>query len=161
MRSGGNIDRRRRALLRTSLAGIAGVALGGNWLLSRPVYAAWPANAFAAKTAEQALRELFGETAIEPSERVRIDLPALAENGAVVPLTVNADLPAIESISVVSEKNPVPLIARFDFGARAADGYLATRIKLAESEYVTVVVRSEGRLYSAQKFVEVTVGGCD
>ena len=149
------LNRKRRALLRATLASTV------SWLLSRSVFAEWPGSAFAAKTQTDALRQLFSDTWIAPSDRIAIELPGLAENGAVVPLTVTADFPAVESISVVSDKNPVPLIARFDFGPDATGGYIATRIKLAESGNVTVVVRADGKLYSAQKFIEVTVGGCD
>ncbi len=153
-----SVDRKRRALLKAAI-GAAG-AFGGCWLAPGTARAERPAQAFAAKTADQALRELFGELPIQTSDRIHITLPALAEDGAVVPLTVETDLPAVASISVVSGKNPVPLIARFDFGATADGGFLETRIKLAESQQVTVVVKSDGVLYSAQKAIEVIIGGC-
>ncbi|GEM_PF-261966 len=148
----------RRSFLRTLLSAAAGLlALG----VGRGVYAAWPARAFAARSEMEAERELFAEDGIVDSTAVRVDLPALAEDGAVVPLTIDTDLPAVESISVFSDKNPFPLIGRFGFGEGAAGGYVATRIKLAETAHVTVIVRSQGRLYRARKSVTVLKGGCD
>lgn len=153
------VNRTRRRLLAASASGVAALPIA-SWLFSRPAYAAWPQAAFAAKTAEGALTELFGAAAIEPSDRIRITLPDVAEDGAVVPLTVETDLEPVRSIVVVSEKNPVPLIARFDFGDGALTDTLATRIKLAESENVIVVVQTAERLYSARRYVEVLIGGC-
>lgn len=153
------VNRSRRRLLAASVGGVAALPVA-SWLLSRPVHAAWPQAAFAARAAEDALRELFGAAAIEPSDRIRIALPDVAEDGAVVPLTVETDLEPVRSIVVVTEKNPVPLIARFDFGEGALTDTLATRIKLAESEHVIVVVQTPERLYSARRHVDVLIGGC-
>jgi len=130
------VNRSRRRLLAASVGGVAALPVA-SWLLSRPVHAAWPQAAFAARTAEDALRELFGGAAPEPSDRIRIALPDVAEDGAVV-----------------------PLIARFEFGEGALTDSLATRIKLAESEHVIVVVQTPERLYSARRQVEVLIGGC-
>lgn len=153
------VNRSRRRLLAASVSGVAALPIAG-WLLLRPAYAAWPRAAFAARTAADALRELYGGAAIDPSDRILITLPDVAEDGAVVPLTVRTDLERVQSIVVVSEKNPVPLIARFDFGEGALTDTLATRIKLAESEHVIVVVQTAERLYSARRYVEVLIGGC-
>jgi sulfur-oxidizing protein SoxY len=153
------LNRSRRRLLAASVSSVAALP-AASWLLSRPVHAAWPHAAFGAKTAQDALRELFGDATIEASDRITITLPDVAEDGAVVPLTIQTDLEPVESIVVVSEKNPVPLIARFDFGADALTDTQATRIKLAESENVIVVVATRDRLYSASRYVEVLIGGC-
>ncbi len=153
------LNRSRRRLLAASVTGVAALPVA-SWLFSRPVFAAWPQAAFGAKTAEDALRELFGGATIELSDRILITLPDVAEDGAVVPLTIQTDLEPVQSIVVVSEKNPVPLIARFDFGEGALTDTLATRIKLAESESVIVVVQTRDKLYSASRFVDVLIGGC-
>ncbi|MCG3202388.1 MAG: hypothetical protein NFCOHLIN_02270 [Gammaproteobacteria bacterium] len=153
------VNRSRRRLLAAWASGMAALPVAG-WLFPRAARAAWPKAAFAATTAEGALRELFGGAAIEPSDRVRITLPDVAEDGAVVPLTIETDLEPVRSIVVVSEKNPVPLIARFDFGEDALADTLATRIKLAESENIIVVVQTPERLCTARRYVEVLIGGC-
>jgi sulfur-oxidizing protein SoxY len=154
------MNRTRRKFLRATLAGAAGVTLAGSWLVSRPAHAEWPGAAFAAKTPADALYVLFGDVTIEQTDRITIDLPDLAEDGAVVPLTVRTELSGVQSITILAEKNPVKLIARFDFGENRAGDYLATRIKLAESQPVTVVVQAGDRLYVAKRHVEVMVGGC-
>ena len=152
----------RRRLLKGSLVAIAAMAMGqlGLWL-PRVARAAWPADAFAAKTPDEALRSLFDGQALIPTGRIRIDLPALAEDGSVVPLTVAVDLDDVQSISVIAGKNPVPLIARFDLGANAVLPEISTRIKLAETSTVTVVANAAGRLYIASRDVRVTRGGCN
>lgn len=152
----------RRRLLQGSLAAVAAMAVGqlGLWL-PRMARAAWPADAFAAKTPDAALRALFDGQTLIPTDRIRIDMPVLAEDGSVVRLTVAADLDDVQSISVIAGKNPVPLIARFDLGANAVLPEISTRIKLAETSTVTVVANAAGRLYIASRDVRVTRGGCN
>lgn len=154
----------RRALLKTSAAGVTmwlGLDVGLSLLLPGDARAEWPAQGYAAKTADAAIATLFGDSPLRPSERIVIDLPELAEDGAVVPVTVTADLPAVQSLYLIGEKNPVPLIARFDFGAGAMNGYIATRIKLADSGHLIAIAQTEGGLYTNRKHIKVTKGGCD
>ncbi|HTT08308.1 MAG TPA: thiosulfate oxidation carrier protein SoxY [Gammaproteobacteria bacterium] len=151
----------RRVFLRKLLAVATGLAGALSLGLGRPALAAWPARAFAAKTETGAEQELFAGAGIADSAAIRLELPALAEDGSVVPLTIDTDLPAVESISVFSDKNPFPLIARFEYGPGAIGGYVSTHIKLAESAYVTVIAQSQGRLCRARKFVTVLKGGCN
>jgi sulfur-oxidizing protein SoxY len=65
----------------------------------------------------------------------------------------------VESISIISEKNPTPLVASFNMGAKT-EGHISTRIKMGQSSNVIAVVKSGGKLYSARKEVKVTIGGC-
>lgn len=103
---------------------------------------------------------LTGGAVIEQRDDIAIEAPALAEDGAVVPVTVTARLPGVEVVHLIGEKNPVPLIASFEFGPGMVDGRVSTRIKLAESSRILVLVQASGRLYANQRFVEVTKGGC-
>jgi sulfur-oxidizing protein SoxY len=152
----------RRGLLKGAFAGLAASVIGQLGLvLPRIARAAWPSDAFAAKTPDAALHSLFDGQPIIPTDRIHIDLPALAEDGSIVPLTISADLEGVESISVIAGKNPVPLIARFDLGAGVVLPEISTRIKLAETSTVTVVAHAGDRLYSAQRDVKVTHGGCN
>ena len=83
----------------------------------------------------------------------------LVENGAVVPIKVNTDLPNVVSITILVEKNPNPLIANFNLTPACA-GFVATRIKVGEPSNITTVVKSNDKLFSKSKFVEVVEGGC-
>ena len=73
--------------------------------------------------------------------------------------TVVLDMEGIESIALIAEKNPVPLVASFDLGT-GAQGFVSTRIKMGKTGDVVAVVKSGGKLYSARKGVKVTIGGC-
>jgi len=86
------IDAKRRIPLKGSLAaGSVGVAIGAGLLTPRAVLAAWPQSAFAAKSVDDALNELLGTNAHEASESIKIKAPDIAENGALVPVTVESD----------------------------------------------------------------------
>lgn len=155
----------RRRVLKATLAG-GGVALALRTGLLWPraaqaeTTAAWPQAAFAAKSADAVIAALFPGMPIEPSSAIRMKLPALAEDGRVVPLTVHVDMPQVDSICIIGEKNPIPLIGQFELG-QGVEPYLSTRIKLAETSHVIVVAAAAGKLYSNSKQVKVVIGGCD
>jgi sulfur-oxidizing protein SoxY len=147
----------RRDFLKSTAVGSA-VALGSS-LLPQTLLAAWPEAAFKAKSVDEALSALLGSTEKTESGDINIKAPDIAENGAVVPIQVTTTLPNVESISIIAEKNPVPLIASFNFGENAV-GYISTRIKMGTTSDVIAVVKADGKLYSAKKEVKVTIGGC-
>ncbi len=118
-----------------------------------------PSGAFRAESTDGTLRELFGERVPAPSDAIRIVAADLAENGAVVPFKIETDLEDVRSITIVATKNPVPLVAQFVPG-KTTRGFVATRIKLAESGDVVAVVETAHGLYRAAKHIEVTIGGC-
>ena len=83
--------------------------------------AAWPKNAFQSDAAGAALRELLGTDQTTPSDAITLTAPEIAENGAVVPISIETTLENVESVSLVVEKNPRPLAISFDLqpGAKA------------------------------------------
>jgi len=127
--------------------------------LSGVARAARPARAFAAEDLGSVLRELYGRDSIPESDQVRIGVAKLAENGAVVPVKVDVDLPHVDEITLIAVRNPVPLVARFAFGPRTRP-FVATRIKLAETGEILAIARRSEELLLARAAVEVTVGGC-
>jgi len=154
------IDAKRRILLKGSLAaGAIGMAVGAGLLTPRMVLAAWPEAAFKAQNVDDALTALFGSASHEASESIKIKAPDIAENGAVVPVTVDSDLEGISSISIFAAGNQTPLIASFDLG-EGAIGFVSTRIKMAKTADVIAVVKTGDKVYSAAKEVKVTIGGC-
>jgi len=86
-------------------------------------------------------------------------IPDIAENGAVVPVTVSTDLADVESISVVVDNNPTPLAASFDLNPKMVP-VVSVRIKMGQSSNVRAIVKAGGNLYSTSKEVKVTIGGC-
>ena len=145
-----------KPLRRTMLLALG--ALAGSLLLPLRAFAAWNKEAFQSKTAADALKGL-GVGASSESKDIVIDAPQIAENGAVVPIEVTSHLAGTRSISLVVEKNPFPLAARFDFGDGALP-YVKVNVKLGESSFVRVVAEAGGRFYTASKEIKVTIGGC-
>lgn len=142
----------RRKLIR-GLMVLAAVATFPRLLL-----AARPDKAFEATSADKAIMDLFGATA-EDSADVQMKIPDIAENGAVVPVTISTSLASVESISVIVDNNPTPLAASFELGPRAVPN-VSVRIKMGQSSQVRAIVKADGKLYSTTKEVKVTIGGC-
>lgn len=154
------INMKRRTFLKGSVAaGAVSAAVGVGLLTPRAVLAAWPTNAFKATSVAAALDALSGTHAMTSSDKVQIDAPDLGENSAVVPVKVFSQLDNIESMSIVVEKNVSPLTASFILGP-GVEGFVNTRIKMGKTSNVIAVVKAGGKLYSAQKEVKITIGGC-
>jgi sulfur-oxidizing protein SoxY len=154
------IDAKRRILLKGSLAaGTVGVAVGAGLLSPRLVLASWNESAFHAKELPAALNSLMGSDATETNDGIKIKAPDIAENGAVVPVTVETDMEGVKSIAIVAEGNQTPLIASFDL-AESTVPFVSTRIKMAKTSNVLAVVQTADKLYSNAKEVKVTIGGC-
>lgn len=150
----------RRLIIKSSVAaGTLGVAMGAGLLLPTRVLAAWPDKAFGQKNMDEALATLLGSGEMAESAEIKIKAPEIAENGAVVPVTVTANMAGVESITIAAPNNPAPLVASFDL-AGGAHGYASTRIKMGKSGDVIAVVKAGGKLYTAKKGVKVTIGGC-
>ncbi len=119
----------------------------------------WPQKAFQSTVAREALINLFGTDQTTPSGAITLGVPVIAEDGAVVPVSVKTSLPGVESISVVVEKNPRPLVISFEFPPETLPD-VACRIKMAQTSKVMAVVKTNGGIFSTAKKVKVTIGGC-
>ncbi len=115
------------------------------------------AGAFAAKTFAEAIGALG--SVLTPSALVRLDAPALADNGAVVPITVSSALPGTREIVLLVDGNPQPVAARFTIPP-GTEAFVATRIRMAGNGTVYAAVRTDAGLFAAARAIEVTVGGC-
>jgi sulfur-oxidizing protein SoxY len=118
----------------------------------------WNKAAFEAKDAAGALKGI-GAGATADSKDLLLTAPDIAENGAVVPVGVISNIPNTTSISILVEKNPSPLTSSFEF-ANGAVADVAVRLKLGQTSIVRAVAKADGKFYTAQKEVKVTVGGC-
>jgi sulfur-oxidizing protein SoxY len=158
------MDMIRRTLLKgASASGALAVALAAGVLKPTEVLAAeeWNRAAFDAKDMAGALKGI-GAGATADSKDLLLKAPDIAENGAVVPVEVASNIPNTISIAVLSAKNPLPLSAAFDFAAgNGAVPEIQIRVRLAETTTVKAVAKTaDGKFYTAQKEVKVTVGGC-
>ncbi len=147
----------RRELL-THSAKVAGL-LATAGLLPLAAHAAYNPQAFEVKTMAELMKVLGGSTPVE-SKDVSITAPDIAENGAVVPVTVATTLPGAKRLLVLVEKNPSVMSAMFDV-SDAVDANFATRVKMGQSSNVyAVAMMGDGRVLFAVKEVKVTLGGC-
>lgn len=146
---------KRRRFFKTLFA----IPLISGVLKSLSAMAEWNVDAFTAETESEVNAVFFDGREILDSDKIKIGVHDLVENGAVVPVKINADLPAVSSVSIIVEKNPNPLIAHFNLSPECR-AFVATRIKMSVPSDIIAVVESGGRLYSTRKFVEVVEGGC-
>lgn len=146
-----------KGVLASALAGVGGIFT----LVSpkRAIAAEWPRDAYAAKTVDEALKNLYGTSNTVASPEVKFRAPLQAENGSVVPISVSTNLPDVQSISVLVEKNAAPLAAHINLGSGAVP-YFAANIKMGSTSDVYFIVKAGNKLYSAKQNIKVTVGGC-
>jgi len=150
----------RRFFLKSTLASSAvAIAASSGLLVPGQVLAEWNKTAFDAKDVPSAMKGAVGSDQTEPSDKIKVKAPDIAENGAVVPVTISTTLPDVKNISIFVENNGTPLAARYNLGA-TAEAFISTRIKMGKTSNVIAVCESGGKLYSARKEVEVAIGGC-
>jgi sulfur-oxidizing protein SoxY len=99
-------------------------------------------------------------------ERVRLELPRIADNGLSVPLRIAvsgpfAPGPFVRRIALFSEINPVPEMAVFEFPQPLERIEIDARVRLAGTQQVVAVAElTDGTLLAAAMEVVVTLGGC-
>lgn len=144
------MNARRRTL--ALLAGTAGL------LIVRPAVAT-------PQVLAEVLAQLFGARTVS-SGKVALELPKLAENGAVVPVTVSVDSPMTEQehvrrIHLFAEKNPQPRVLDVVLSPANGRARVSSRIRIADSQQILAIAElSDGSLWSTAVHVEITVAGC-
>jgi sulfur-oxidizing protein SoxY len=118
----------------------------------------YPADAFHQKNPDEAIKKLYGKP-FEASDKVTLDAPEIAENGAVVPVSVSTTLTGVTSISIFVPENPFALAASYVL-TDATLPQIGCRLKMAKTSNVIAIVEAGGKLYAATKEVKVTLGGC-
>ncbi len=108
------------------------------------------------KGIDEAIKAVFGQEAATDG-KVNLKAPEIAENGAVVPITIKAE--NASRIALFQSANPEALVAIFDVPKDAIPEY-SVRIKMQQTGTVTAVAEIDGKLYRTDKVVKVTVGGC-
>lgn len=117
------------------------------------------AKAFEAEDIDVVYRELFGDMPIIESQDIKLKIPEIAENGAVVPVSISTSIPGVEAIYVVIDENPNPLSASFQLGpSTPAD--ISVRVKMGKSSMVRALIKTSDKVYMKGQEVKVTIGGC-
>ena len=140
--------------LRRSLVAAAAALLLKPWA----AFAAWNKEAFGAKSAADALKAIGAGGAV-PSQDIAVEVPPIAENGAVVPVEIASNIPGTRSIAVLVDKNPFPMIAKFDF-LEGALPFVKLNVKMGETSDLRILAEAGGKFYVTRKEVKVTIGGC-
>ena len=154
------MNQTRRTFLQASMAaGTVAIATSAGLLSPRTVLAAWPKQAFDASSLADAVKAIAGSNKTENSKEISVEAPDIAENGAVVSVTVKSKAANTEQISVLVPENANPLCASY-VTTDAVDGFVTGRIKMRKTSDVIAVVKANGKLLTAKKPVKVTLGGC-
>jgi sulfur-oxidizing protein SoxY len=154
------MDVTRRTLLKgIGSTGVLAAALAAGVLKPTRVYAAeWNKVAFEAKDFAGGLKGIGGASATD-SKDIVLTAPEIAENGAVVSVTVASKIPGTSSLAIFVEKNPMPLSAHFQF-ANGALPEARLNVKMGQTSLIKAVAMANGKAYMTQKEVKVTMGGC-
>jgi sulfur-oxidizing protein SoxY len=157
---------RRRLLVTLGVLGAA--AATGALTVSVPGTAAAQQPRFGQQESVQdALKRLFGSRPIKDGGAlVKLDIPLIAENGAVVPVSVEAQSPMtpqnhVKGIYVIADKNRIPVVTHVALAPEAGAAFMGANIRLGETGDVRAIVeQSDGTLLQVKREVKVTVGGC-
>ncbi len=159
----------RRGVLRAlGLLGVSAVA--SPFVVGAPGAARGQGNLGALQPEEKVdatLKRLFGGRPIKDgSSVIKMDLPLIAENGAVVPITVEVQSPMtptnyVKSIYIVSDRNRRPMNAKFSLTPEMGAAAIGANLRLNETGDVRAIAElNDGTLLMAKREVKVTVGGC-
>ncbi|HEY7663488.1 MAG TPA: quinoprotein dehydrogenase-associated SoxYZ-like carrier [Xanthobacteraceae bacterium] len=144
----------RAGVIALAVAGWAGVAAAQGNAAAQPD--PWP---------ELASQVFKGRVLADGSALLAIEMPARAEDAAIVPVTVRATLPAgdarrVRAFTIVVDENPAPVAAIFRIGPRATVSSISTRVRVNSYTNVHAVAElSDGNLYMVQTYVKAS-GGC-
>src|SRR5438093_10965015 len=119
------------------------------------------------ETVQDGLKRVFGGRPMKDgSALIKLEIPPIAENGAVVPVNVEVNAPMtpasyVKSIWIVADKNRIPIIAKATLTPEAGQAFVGANVRLGETTDVRAIVeQSDGTLLTAKREVKVTVGGC-
>ncbi len=115
---------------------------------------------------ETAVNAITGGKKVVASPKVKLKAPEIAENGAVVPVSISVESPMsdadyVKAIHVFATKNTNVRCADVMLTPMNGSASFSTRVKLGTSQDVMALVEtSKGEFLSAAQNVKVTIGGC-
>lgn len=121
--------------------------------------------AFAQDEAQKIIAEFTGGKT-PATGRIELEIPFTADNANSVPVSIRVDSPMTaenfcSEVMILAEKNPRPRVCSFSFSPGLSVPHLNTRIRLAESQNVTALVKmNDGSIFMTRKAVTVTTGAC-
>jgi sulfur-oxidizing protein SoxY len=119
------------------------------------------------ESVQDAMKRLFGARPMKDGAGVvKLDIPLIAENGASVQMSVEAQSPMtpqnhVRHIYVIADRNRIPVVTHVELTPAAGQAFMGANIRLGESGDVRAIVeQSDGTLLQVKREVKVTVGGC-
>jgi predicted secreted protein len=169
--SSGN-DSSRRRFLRTAAITAAGLLGSGPLGAGERLMAATARAGFDPGDPEvpneevaRILKELFGDRPIRRGH-VSLDMPAAAEDGRVVPVIIESNLPMtaehyVKSAHLIVDFNPDAHLAAFHLSPALGTVSLSTRIKMKRTTWVRAILETNtGDVWAGYTRVQVTLNGC-
>lgn len=140
-------NQRRQFLKKTAVLSGAALAIKTHSVLGQSLTAGF--------TSEQTAKN----AKIIDSNKIEMKLAKFAEKGTAIPITVTSSLESIQSISILVEKNPIPLVATFKLSSEL-ETLVSARLEMAETSNVVVLVETLNGIYRATQQVKISIGGC-
>lgn len=153
---------RREVLYKALAAAVSSGLLSPADVLGRELYAFekdWNGRIYAAKRVDYLIRAMGDEGVYQPSNLVKIEAPSLVEDGALVPVSVQSQLPGTDYLALFCEANPYPVCVGFHVMPGTLPAF-STRIKVAQYSQVMALARTPQGWFYADTYVDVTIGGC-
>lgn len=152
------MNQQRRDALRIST--VLGLAVAAGLITPQEARAAdgWNRAAFETRNLNDTVKALGGGN-VAVSRELVITAPEIAENGAVVPVSVSTTLANVQQIAILVEKNPNALSANFTIPP-GTEAYVSTRVKMGQTSNVYALAKVDGKWLVASKEIKVTLGGC-
>ncbi len=125
-----------------------------------------PSGAFATSGDAASATKEFADGRTVGEGKITLDMPEIAENGNTVPLSISVESPMtpedyVKRVIIISEGNPRPEVATFNFTPRSGVAEASTRMRLAKTQNVVAIAEmSDGSLHMTKRQVKVTIGGC-
>lgn len=149
----------RRKILKSGVGlGLLSALMAVGMISPQQAQAAVGRGAFDAKTLDEAYKAI-GVTAPTASDQVLINASDIAENGAVVPIGIKSNLPNTEMVALLIERNPNPLSASYTMTDMSIPD-ITMRVKMGQTSNVVALVKADGKFYTANKEIKITLGGC-
>jgi len=118
-----------------------------------------------AAAVEAEIKKLYADKKADAG-RIKLDVPQIAENGLVVPFTIDVESPMTEkdfvkAVHVFADGNPQPWILSYRFSPECGKAAASARMRLAQTQNIVCIAEmSDGKLFSTKSEVKVTIGGC-
>lgn len=156
----------RRSFLQTCAAAAAGVIVSGTVVNQLLATTLGPEDPEAPN--EEVARILQRISGGRPIRRghVSLDMPVVAEDGRVVPVMIETDLPQtadryVKAVHLIVDHNPDPHLAAFHLTPTIGAASITTRIKMKRTTWVRAIVEtSTGEMWADYSRVRVSLNGC-